>query len=128
MKIYESGEDYLETILILKNRKDYVRSVDVARELGYSRASVSRAVSILKKDELIVVQPDGGIDFTEEGRKLAENIYEKHGVLRAFLIFLGVEESIASRDACRIEHVISADSFEMLKRHIAQCSDCEHHK
>lgn len=128
MKIYESGEDYLETILILKNRKDYVRSVDVARELGYSRASVSRAVSILKKDGLIVVQPDGGIDFTEEGRALAESIYEKHGVLRAFLIFLGVEESVASRDACRIEHVISTDSFEMLKRHIAQCSDCEHHR
>lgn len=128
MKIYESGEDYLETILILKNRKDYVRSVDVARELGYSRASVSRAVSILKKDGLIVVQADGGIDFTEEGRSLAENIYEKHGVLRAFLIFLGVEESVASRDACRIEHVISTESFEMLKKHIAQCSSCEHHQ
>ncbi len=127
MKIYESGEDYLETILILKNRKGYVRSVDVARELGYSRASVSRAVSILKKGGMIVVQADGGIDFTDEGRKVAENIYEKHGVLRAFLMFLGVEESVASRDACRIEHVISTESFDMLKKHIAECSGCLHH-
>ncbi len=115
MAIQESGENYLEAILILKERNGYVRSIDVAHELGFSKPSVSRAMSILKKEGHIETDGLNQILLTESGRKIAETIYERHQVLSKLLISLGVDEKTAVADACRIEHVISAESFDKIK-------------
>lgn len=115
MAIQESGENYLEAILILKERNGYVRSIDVAHELGFSKPSVSRAMSILKKEGHIETDGLNQILLTESGRKIAETIYERHRVLSKLLISLGVDEKTAVADACRIEHVISAESFDKIK-------------
>ena len=115
--MYESGEMYLETILILKKRNGQVRSIDIARELDFSKPSVSRAVGILKDDEFISIDEGGLIDLTEKGKARAKNIYEKHKNLTAFLIeIVGVSPEIAEEDACRMEHFISEETFKGIKR------------
>lgn len=116
--LYESGEDYLETILILKKRNGNVRSIDIAHEMDLSKPSVSRAVGILKNKGFIVVDEDGAIHLTEEGSKLAKKIYERHRVLTEALMYLGVDEKTASEDACRIEHDISEKTFTKIKKHL----------
>ncbi|ADL51874.1 metal-dependent transcriptional regulator [Clostridium cellulovorans] len=116
MKIHQSGEDYLETILILQNRKGSVRSIDIANELGYSKPSISRAMGILREEELIEMGSDGNILFTEKGRKKALEVYERHNYITKYLMLtLNLEEKLASEDACRIEHIISQETFDKIK-------------
>lgn len=117
MTLQESGEMYLETILILSQKSGFVRSVDIGEKMGYSKPSVSRAVGILRQGGYIQVGKDGGITLTDSGRAVAEKIYERHRLLTRFLVTLGVEETTAAEDACKIEHVISDASFEAIKRH-----------
>lgn len=120
MALYESGENYLETILVLKERNGKVRSVDIATELEYSKPSVSRAIGILKKEKLITVDTGGLIELTEEGERRAEALYDRHNVIADFLhVTLGVEKEIAIEDACRIEHIISENSFAKMKESLA---------
>jgi len=115
--MYESGENYLETILVLSKRKGNVRSIDIARELGFSKPSVSRAVGILKDEKYIVVDDMGFITLTEHGCILANKIYERHQTLTAFLIKVaGVSSEIAEEDACKIEHIISEETFLGIKK------------
>ena len=117
MAVYKSGEDYLETILILTTNNSYVRSIDIATEMGFSKASVSRAVGILKADGLITIENDGQIKLTPEGLKKANSVYDRHKLLKTFLMeYLGVQESIAEQDACKIEHVISEETCIKLKK------------
>ena len=118
MAIHESGEDYLEAILMIKERNGNVRSIDVAHELSFSKPSVSVAMKNLKAKNQITVTDAGFIYLTDEGKKIAEMIYERHRFITAFLTSLGVDEKIAAEDACRIEHVISEESFAALKEHI----------
>jgi len=118
MGLAESGEMYLETIYVLTRKSTSVRSVDVAESMGYSKPSVSRAIGILKAGEYITVDRSGFITLTEKGIKTAENLYERHTILTNMLIYLGVEQNIAVEDACKIEHVISPESFEAIKKHI----------
>lgn len=115
MSLYESGENYLETILILKEKYGYVRSIDVARELNVSKPSVSRAVSVLKNDGYISLDQNGMIVLTDEGTRVANKIYERHNIITKHLISLGVSEEVASNDACKIEHVLSDETFEKIK-------------
>ena len=115
-RIQESGEMYLETILIL-SQKGPVRAIDVGEEMGYSKPSVSRAVGILRQGGYIHVAEDGGITLTESGQAVAEKIYERHRLLTSFLVKLGVDEKTAAEDACKMEHVISDASMEAIKRH-----------
>lgn len=116
MKIQESGEDYLETILLLQMKNGYVRSINVANEMGYSKPSVSRAMKILREAEYITIKEDGSIFFTEKGRQRANAVYERHRIIALYLIkALGVDEATANQDACRIEHVISQKSFDRIK-------------
>ena len=117
MSLQESGEMYLETILVLSQRSGFVRAIDIGEEMGYSKPSVSRAVGILRQGGYIHVAEDGGITLTEEGRAVAEKIYERHRLLSGFLINLGVDEKTAVEDACKMEHVISDASMEAIKRH-----------
>lgn len=119
MSIHESGEMYLEAILVLSRKNGFVRSIDVSEYLGYSKPSVSRAVGILKKGNYIVMDKDGSLMLTESGRAIAEKIFERHTVLSRLLIRLGVSEDTATADACKIEHAISDESFEAIKRHMA---------
>lgn len=118
MDIYESGEMYLETILKLKREKGAVHAVDIVGDLNYAKSSVSRGINVLKDKGYITVDSDGEIDFTETGAKLANEVYERHVVLTRFLVRLGVEESAAEADACRIEHVISAETFDAIKKNL----------
>lgn len=117
MSLQESGEMYLETILVLSQRSGFVRAIDIGEEMGYSKPSVSRAVGILRQGGYIHVAEDGGITLTEAGRAVAEKIYERHRLLSGFLISLGVDEKTAVEDACKMEHVISDASMEAIKRH-----------
>ncbi len=117
MRLEESGEMYLEAIHVLSRKNGYVRSVDVAEYRGYSKPSVSRAVGLLKNGGFITVDPDGAIHLTDEGKAVAEKIYERHSVLSQFLINLGVDESVALDDACKMEHDISDESFEAIKKY-----------
>ena len=117
MSIQESGEMYLETILRLGENGRDVRSIDIADYMGFSKPSVSRAVGLLKKDGYILVDGKGYITFTEEGRRRAEKIYERHKLLTEFFITLGVDPETAAEDACRLEHVISDVTFEAIKKH-----------
>lgn len=113
----ESAENYLETILILSKKLPVVRSVDIANELGYKKSSVSIAMKHLREHEHIVVSNAGFITLTDSGRTIAEMIFERHEIITKSLILLGVPEDIAAEDACKIEHVISPESFEALKKH-----------
>ena len=119
MDLHESGEMYLEAILVLSQKNGFVRSVDVSEYLGYSKPSVSRAMGILRKEEYLTVDDSGGITLTEKGSALAEMIYERHTLLARTLMKLGVPEEIAVNDACKIEHDISPETFEAIKRHVA---------
>ncbi|MCR4671341.1 MAG: metal-dependent transcriptional regulator [Saccharofermentans sp.] len=117
MDMQESGEMYLESILVLSKKGKPVRSLDVANYLGYSKASVSRAMGILKKGEYILIDDNGYITLTPSGSKIAKTIYERHVVISEILMELGVDMKTAEEDACRIEHVISDKSFKALKKH-----------
>ena len=119
MNVHESGEMYLEAILVLSRKSGFVRSVDVGEYLGYSKPSVSRAMGLLRKGDLVTVEQDGGLHLTQEGRDIAAKIYERHTVLSQVLISLGVPEQVAVEDACKIEHDISDVTFEAIKKHIA---------
>ena len=116
----ESGEMYLETILILGKRNNTVRAVNVAEEMRISKASVSRALGRLKDEGCLIVDRAGNIAFTEKGRQIAEKIYERHLVLTEVIMSLGVERETATADACRIEHVISDCTFQAMKDHITK--------
>ena len=119
--MHESGEDYIETIYLLKKKKGVVRSIDVANELGFSRPSVSRGVGILKENGLVIMEDDGELKLTEEGLKTAKKVYEKHTNLTKFLMLTaGVNEEIAETDACRIEHIISPETFRGIKKYIKE--------
>lgn len=115
--INESAENYLETILILSKRLPVVRSVDVATELGFKKSSVSVAMKNLRENHYITVTEAGFIYLTEEGKKIAEMIYERHELLREWLMKLGVSEKVAVADACKMEHILSRESFEAIKKH-----------
>ena len=120
MRSNESSEDYLETILILGNRSSLVRAVDIAAEMGFKKPSVSVAMKKLREAHHIIVSPEGFITLTETGKEIADRIYERHTLLSSWLTQLGVDPEIASEDACRMEHVISAESFEAIKAHISK--------
>lgn len=120
MKTNESAENYLETILILSNKLPVVRSVDIATELGFKKSSVSVAMKNLREKGHITVTDAGFIYLTDTGKEIAEMIYERHGILTQCLTTLGVPEDLAEEDACKIEHVISRESFDAIKKHIKQ--------
>ena len=118
MALQESGEMYLETIYVLSKANSHVRSVDISDLMGYSKPSVSRAVRILIEENYIEMDPDGFITLTETGKALAEKIFERHTVIAGMLMRLGVSPETAAEDACRMEHAISDESFEAIKKHI----------
>ena len=118
MTLQESGEMYLETILILSGKKNYVRSLDVAEYMNFSKPSVSRAVKLLRENSFILVDKDGCLTLTPSGLEIAKKIYERHTLLTQLLTNLGVSEGTASEDACKIEHDISDETFEAIKKHI----------
>lgn len=120
MTIQESGEMYLETILVLSQQKERVRSVDIAEHMGYSKPSVSRAMGLLKKGGLIEVDGFGSVTLTEAGAETAERIYERHRILSEVLQSIGVDPETAMADACRVEHYISEATFEAIKRHMRE--------
>ena len=119
MKVNESAENYLETILILSKTHPVVRSVDIAAELGFKKSSVSVAMKNLRENAHIVMSKEGFITLTPTGREIAEMIYERHELLSSWLTGLGVDPGVAAEDACRMEHVISDATFQALKRHLA---------
>ena len=115
MKIYALGADYLEAVLVLQKKKGMVRSVDLAWHMGFSKPSISHAVGVLKNGGFLTVDEDGYFHLTEDGREVAEKIYERHQFFTEQLVAVGVDRETAERDACRIEHVISEEAFEKLK-------------
>ena len=122
MQLQESGEMYLETIYVLSQQSNYVRSIDVSEYMGYSKPSVSRAVGILRKGGYLEDNADGFLVLTEEGRKIAEKTYERHRLLTELFVHLGVSEKTASEDACKIEHDLSDETFAAIKRHATMYS------
>ena len=119
MGVHESGEMYLEAIYVLTKENGFVRSIDVSEYLGYSKPSVSRAMGILRQGNYIVVDKDGGITLTPAGQEIAEKIYARHTLLTQILTRIGVSEAVAAADACKLEHAISDESFEAIKRYVA---------
>lgn len=119
MKIQHSAENYLETIYMLRKSKGSCRSIDIANELGFSKPSVSVAMKNLRTNGYIEVSGDGNITLLEPGEKIARELFERHTLLTRFLVSIGVSEDIAAEDACRIEHVISKESFEAIKKTLA---------
>lgn len=117
MHLQESGQMYLETIFVLSQKGTRVRSIDISEYMGFSKPSVSRAVGLLKEGGYVTADEEGHLSLTEIGRELAEKIYERHTLLTQFLINLGVDPQVAGEDACKIEHDISDQSFEAIKRH-----------
>ena len=117
MRLLESGEMYLETILVLSKKTNTVRSIDIAEHMGFSKPAVSRAMAKLKAGKYILMDKDGFIALTGSGREIAEKIYERHTVLTKLLISIGVDEETAAADACKIEHDISDKTFEAMKKH-----------
>ena len=120
MKLYASGEDYLEAVLVLQRKQGMVRSVDLARHMGFSKPSISHAVGVLKNGGFLTVDDDGFLHLTVKGREIAEKIYERHLFFMEQLIAAGVDPKTAEADACRIEHIISDESFDRLKEAAAQ--------
>lgn len=118
LQLKESGEMYLETIYVLSQKKNFVRAIDICEEMGYSKPSVSRAMGLLRDGGYINVAKDGGITLTDLGLEVAERTYERHKVLSKFFISIGVNEETAVNDACKIEHVISSETFAALKKHM----------
>ncbi len=123
MSLQESGEMYLETIYILSQKNQNVRSLDVAEYMGFSKPSVSRAVSLLKKGEYITVESGGFLKLTEKGRAIAKSMFERHTFLTVFLEKLGVDRDTASKDACKIEHHLSEVTFEAIKKYAESVTD-----
>ena len=119
MHIQESGEMYLETIYVLTKQKPSVRAIDVSEHMGFSKPSVSRAVGLLKDAELLEVEAGGALRLTEKGLDLAKKIYERHNILTEFLVKLGVKREIATADACKIEHVISDESLDAIRKELS---------
>ena len=119
MSVHESGEMYLEAIWVLTQKTGFVRSIDVSEYLGYSKPSVSRAMGILRSGAYIVMEADGSITLTEKGSEIARKIYERHTLLTKLLVHIGVSEETAAADACKMEHAISDESFDALKRYAA---------
>ena len=119
MSVHESGEMYLEAILVLTRKTGFVRSIDVSEYLGYSKPSVSRAMGLLRQGEYIQVDTDGSITLTDTGLAIAEKIYERHTMMTDLLIRMGVSQETAAADACKLEHAISDESFEAIKRFVA---------
>ena len=119
MKIQESAENYLEAILIIHNRQGNVRSIDIANELGFSKPSVSVAMKNLRTNGYIEVDKEGFITLLDKGREIADKIYERHTLLSAWLVRMGVSPEVAAEDACRIEHVISAETCERPQEHVS---------
>lgn len=119
MVIHESAENYLETILILSKRQGQVRSIDIAAELNFSKPSVSVAMKNLRQKEYITVDSGGHITLTETGLEIAESVFERHQTITDFFVALGVDPETAAEDACRMEHIISEESFDALKKHVA---------
>lgn len=117
-KIHESAENYLETILILQQRNGAVRSIDIAAEMEFSKPSVSVAMKNLREQGCITMDEDGFISLTGQGRKIAEGVYERHLLFSRWLVSLGVPEDVAAEDACRMEHVISEETFRAIQRHV----------
>ena len=115
MKLQESGEMYLETILVLSKEKSFVRAIDVGEHMGYSKPSVSRAIGLLRNGGFVEVGDGGGLSLTETGKEVAEKIYERHRYLTKMLMEMGVDEETAAQDACRMEHVVSDKSFTAIK-------------
>lgn len=126
LRIQKSAEDYLETILRLTLRNGSVRSIDIATELGFSKPSVSTAMKRLRENGYITVQPHGLIELTEQGRAIADKIYERHTLLTQYLVHLGVSHEVAEQDACKIEHILSEETFERIRLHAARsiAPDC----
>lgn len=122
LKIQESAENYLEAILVLGLKNPSVRSVDIAAQLNFSKPSVSVAMKNLRENGYINMSAEGRITLTDKGREIAENVYEKHTLLTKWLVFLGVDPEIAAADACKMEHVISKESFEAIKNHVKSSS------
>ena len=122
MAIQESGEMYLETILLLSRKSGIVRSIDISEYMGYSKPSVSRAVGLLKNGGYLTVEDNGALLLTEEGRTIGQKIYARHTILTELLMRLGVDRKTASEDACRMEHAISDVSFEAIRKHLQQYS------
>ena len=121
MKMHASGENYLETILILKREKGYVRSIDIAAKMDFSKPSVSRAVGLLRENNYITMDAKTGfIELTESGKEVAERMYERHDLISRWLMALGVSAETAAEDACRIEHDLSEETFEKIKEHIRE--------
>ncbi|MEG0496085.1 MAG: metal-dependent transcriptional regulator [Eubacterium sp.] len=120
MHLQESGEMYLETLLILSEKSTSVRSLDISEYMGFSKPSVSRAIHLLKDADYVKSATNGSLFLTDEGRRIAEKIYERHRLLTKFLIFLGVDAKTAEHDACKMEHGISDQSFEAIKQHVNQ--------
>mgnify|MGYP003105685593 CR=1 FL=1 len=118
MQLKESGEMYLETIYVLSKKSNYIRSIDVCEEMGYSKPSVSRAVGLLKQGGYLLMDKEGYLTLTESGLDVAKKIYERHTLLSKFLVRLGVDEKTAAEDACKMEHDISDESFSAIKEHI----------
>lgn len=122
MKIQESAENYLEAILMIGQRQSYVRSIDIAVELEVSKPSVSVAMKNLRENGYIKMDSDGHITLTEAGQKIADTMYERHTLLSKWLIQLGVDEKTAVNDACKMEHVLSPETFSAIKRHVMEHS------
>ena len=122
MSVHESGEMYLEAILVLTKKLGFVRSIDVSEYLGYSKPSVSRAMGILRSGDYIIMEKDGSITLTDTGREIAEKIYERHTVLTKVLVQIGVSPETAAADACKLEHAISDESFQAIKAHMIAMS------
>ncbi|MDR0919050.1 MAG: metal-dependent transcriptional regulator [Oscillospiraceae bacterium] len=127
--MYQSGEDYLETILILCSKNSFVRSIDIANELNYTKPSISRAMKKLKEQGFVNIGENGSISLTEQGKIKAEAVFSRHKILHSFLVeVLGVSENQAEEDACKIEHIISQETYEGLKKHLSlhkNCLGCE---
>lgn len=123
MKIYALGADYLEAVLVLQKKKVMVRSVDLARHMGFSKPSISHAVGVLKNGGFLTVNEDGYFHLTEDGREVAEKIYERHQFFTEQLVAVGVDRETAERDACRIEHAISEEAFQKLKASVEKQSN-----
>ena len=118
MHLQESGEMYLESILVLSKRNPNVRAIDISEYMGFSKPSVSRALSVLKSGGFVTVSYQGYLKLTEDGKNIAEKIYERHTVLTNYLILIGVDKDVASQDACKMEHIISDEAFLAIKKSI----------
>ena len=125
MNIQESAEMYLETILILSKKSDFIRSIDIVNYTGYTKPSISRAVNLLKKNGYLNIDEKGHITLTTSGATIAKNIYERHCVLTDLLINIGVDEETSKQDACKIEHVISKKTFKKIKEHLTVLKNME---